>query len=148
MPLHKDKAVKNKTLEKRQNRPHTLTLERLLILFAFAHSVGTGLFLICFPELSAKIATFHLNSDPFFIRQGGVFHIILGFVYFYEHWKYNGITLIVTAKTSALVFLLSTYLFSPCPLFILFMAVFDALIGLAVWALHRANQREAPLSAS
>lgn len=74
------------------------------------HSAAVGVALALFPRWSAAFGGFDPAAAGFFTRQGGVFHLVLGAAYLLEHRLLGTVRLLLLAKASATLFLLSTVL--------------------------------------
>ena len=83
-----------------------LHLERLGVVLVVAHSLLVGALLIFFTGWTLEFAGFGSSVDYFFPRQSGVFHIVIAIGYAVEYRRSHGITLLLLAKFSAVVFLL------------------------------------------
>jgi len=118
--------------------PATLRkLERWLVLLISLHTfaVGAGLFFV--PTWALSFGGWETIPPPFFPRQAGIFHFILGMGYLVELRKLGTVSLLVTAKTFAVFFLLGTAVFGGAPWFIPFAGVIDGLMALAALVMHR-----------
>ncbi len=99
------------------------------------HSIGFGLALIIFPCSVLEFFGFTI-SQKFFATQGGVFHLIISFVYIraaldLEHSK-DLIILACITKFSATIFLFSYYIFGTRLIVILFSGFMDFIMGIAI----------------
>ena len=99
------------------------------------HSIGFGLALIIFPCSVLEFFGFTI-SQKFFATQGGVFHLIISFVYIRaaldpEHSK-DLIILACITKFSATIFLFSYYIFGTRLIVILFSGFMDFIMGIAI----------------
>ncbi|MEN8008016.1 MAG: hypothetical protein ABFS42_13435 [Candidatus Krumholzibacteriota bacterium] len=70
------------------------------------HSLVLGVMLIFLPGWTLEFAGFDGPDDYFFPRQSGAFHIVVALGYALEYRRSRGITLILLAKFTAVVFLL------------------------------------------
>ena len=112
----------------------------LVVLIAL-HSFIVGVMLTFAPGWSARFAGWPDAGPDFFLRQGGVFHLILAVCYLYEHFRYRGVFILVLAKASALVFLVVVSLSGPVPWAVPFSGITDGAMGIAVYLLDRAARR-------
>jgi hypothetical protein len=118
-------------------------LEGTLVAVAVAHSCGVGLFLALLPAVAAAFGGFGVARPEFFVRQAGVFHLVLAAGYLAEYLRSRGVALLVLAKGSAVVFLAATALLARgLPWSVPLSAALDGLLGLAVALSHRAAARE------
>jgi putative Ca2+/H+ antiporter (TMEM165/GDT1 family) len=102
------------------------------------HSLGVGVALLIFTDWSVALGGWDRTVPRFFARQAGVFHLIVACGYLLEYLRYRGIGLLVLAKSTAVVFLLSiAILGSNVPWVVPFSEVGDGLIAVAVLLAHR-----------
>ncbi|MBN1552339.1 hypothetical protein JW979_12775 [bacterium] len=118
--------------------------DKILIILITLHSVGVGIVLMFFPEWSAGFGGWGKLDYYFFIRQSGIFHLVLAMGYMLEYLKYNSVYLLVTAKTTAFVFLIITWIFYSEPWAVPFSAIADGLMGLVVYIVHGKSISAAP----
>jgi hypothetical protein len=118
-------------------------LERVYVILVALHTfaVGAGLFFV--PDWALRVGGWQVIPASFFPRQAGVFHFILGIAYLEEHRRFGGVSLLITAKTFAVVFLLGATLLSDVPWFVTAAGVGDGLMALVAWWLHRKARRAA-----
>lgn len=116
-------------------------LERWLIVLIALHSIGIGAMLLAAPAWAVSFAGWREVTPLFFPRQAGVFHVVVGMGYLIEYVRYRGITLLVTAKSIALVFLLTATFLIDSPWSIPFCGIADGLMGLVAFAVHRIARR-------
>ncbi|MBT8217588.1 MAG: hypothetical protein KJO17_12120 [Acidimicrobiia bacterium] len=83
------------------------SIEQWLVTLIALHSVAVGVLLVAFTDWSAAFGGWGGVEPRFFARQAGVFHIVIAAGYLYEYLRYRGIGLLVLAKSTAVVFLLS-----------------------------------------
>ncbi len=113
-------------------------LERLLLVLVAMHSVGVGIVMLCFPRWVAAFGGWVPVADPFFIRQGGVFHLVLALGYLMEYFPGRGLRLVLSAKSIATLFLLSAWLLDPAaPWALPFAGISDGAMGLALFLIRR-----------
>ena len=82
-------------------------LEKLGVALVVLHSLLVGALLIFFTGWTLEFAGFGGSADYFFPRQSGVFHIVIAIGYAVEYRRSHGITLLLLAKFTAVVFLLA-----------------------------------------
>jgi hypothetical protein len=113
--------------------------ERLLIILVALHTLIIGLVFLTVPDWAVNFGGWPQNIRPiFFGYQVGIFHVVLVCGYLIEYFRYRGISLIITAKSIALVFLLITPLFHEVPWAVPVSGVVDGAMALVVWQVHRA----------
>ena len=118
-------------------------IEPWLVSLIAAHTVGVGMMLMFAPVWSCTVFGGWPTLGPlFFPRQSGIFHLVLAFAYLYEYFRYRGVTIMVVAKTLAVVFLLACAFLDGVPWVVPFSAVTDGLMGLAVVAVRRLQRQE------
>jgi hypothetical protein len=112
--------------------------ERWLILLIVAHTAGVGCILLFVPEWGLRFGGWKEGINPlFFARQAGIFHFVLVCGYLIEYFRYRGVSLLVTAKTIALVFLLLMAVIDDVPWAVPFSGVADGAMGLVAFLVHR-----------
>lgn len=122
----------------RELGPETLRrVERWLVLLISIHTfaVGAGLFFV--PAWALSFGGWETIPPPFFPRQAGIFHFILGIGYLVEHRRAGTVSLLVTAKAFAFVFLLGSAGIGGVPWFVPFAGVADGAMALAALVLNR-----------
>lgn len=112
-------------------------LLRPIIVLIALHSFLVGLMLTFAPEWSSRFAGWVVVGPDFFPRQGGVFHLILAVAYVYEHFRHDGVFLLVLAKMTAMIFLVSSSITGEVPWAIPFSGVTDGMMGFVVLILYR-----------
>ncbi len=112
-------------------------LERWAVRLVAIHSALVGVALLLAPEGLFAIFGWSTLEPLFFVRQGGVFHCVLAWAYLLEYRRSGGVALLVTAKTTAFVFLTSIWLLGEGAWVVPLSGVTDGLMGLAVAWLHR-----------
>jgi len=116
----------------------TERVERVLVVLVILHSVAVGMALLTVPDFALRFGGWEETGPAFFPRQAGVFHIVLAMGYAIEYFRHRGITLLLSAKSIAFVFLgFSTLLMWPAPWIVPFSALADGLMGYAVALVHR-----------
>jgi hypothetical protein len=109
------------------------------------HSIGFGLALIIFPCSVIEFFGFTI-SQKFFATQGGVFHLVISFVYIraamnLEQSK-DWIILACITKFCATLFLFSYYLFGTRIIMVFFSGIMDFLMGLVILVLFLLFRKE------
>lgn len=121
-------------------------LERVLVVLIALHSLVVGVFLLFATEWGARFGGFGAVQPLFFPRQAGAFHFVVAAAYLIEYFRYRGVSILLTTKSIAVVFLMLTTLLDDAPWVVPLSALGDGLMGLAVLLLRRAIAREAPAS--
>ena len=111
------------------------SLERWVVVLVILHTLIVGAFLLAAPAFAARFGGWGEASPLFFPTQAGIFHVVLGVAYFIEYFKYKGVTILVSAKAMAVLFL-GTWTFLGAPWVVPFSALGDGLMGLAVFWIH------------
>ncbi len=109
-------------------------LEWWLVTLIAAHTFTVGVALLAVPEWALRFGGWAVIPPPFFPRQAGVFHLVLGTGYLVEFRRSRGIVLLLTAKACATVFLLGATALASVPWFVTFAGVADGLMGAAALA--------------
>ena len=112
--------------------------ERLLIILIALHSAIIGVVFIFAPNWLMQFGGWTGIDPIFFGRQAGAFHLVLAGAYLIEHFKYRGVTILVSAKTFAMVFLLVCTFVDSLPWAVPVSGVGDALMALVVLLVHKA----------
>jgi len=81
-------------------------LEAVGVALVVLHSLLVGILLIFLTGWTLEFAGFNNSVNFFFPRQSGAFHIVIAIGYALEYRRSRGITLILLAKFTAVVFLL------------------------------------------
>ena len=114
------------------------SLELGLVGLIAAHSVAVAICLALFPEWSAAFGGWGEVRQTFFARQAGVFHFVVAAGYVYEYLRYGGISLLLWAKSMAVVFLLvASVSIDPVAWAVPVSALGDALMALVACFVHR-----------
>jgi hypothetical protein len=113
-------------------------LEGLLILLVSLHSYAIGIVLLFATEAGLRFGGWSGDAAPlFFARQGGVFHLVVATGYLAEYARHRGVTLLLVAKATAMVFLVGSSLLGTTPWCVPLSGVADGLMGLVVVIAHR-----------
>lgn len=123
-------------------RPHPrtvpwLVLERWLIGLIAAHSVGIGVLLLAAPGWAVRFAGWGGAEPLFFVRQAGVFHLVVATGYVLEYGRSGTVSLLAVTKFMACAFLIASALFTDTAWSVLFSGITDGAMGLAVVVVHR-----------
>jgi len=117
------------------------TYERTLIILIALHSIIVGVMLLFFADWAIAFAGWS-GADPiFFIWQAGAFHFVLATGYLVEYSRTQTVTLLLIAKTTAFVFLISGSVLTDTPWSVWFSGVTDGAMALAAFLVHRAVTR-------
>lgn len=116
-------------------------LETALVIAIALHSYAVGFFLLFFTRWGARFGGWGEVSPLFFARQAGIFHFVVASGYLLEYFRSRGVSLLLLAKATATVFLVAMMLADGGPWPLLASALGDALMGLAVWVVHRKASR-------
>ncbi len=115
-------------------------VEKWLVWLIAAHTFVIGLALLLVPEWALGFGGWKVIPAPFFPRQAGVFHFVLGYGYLRELRCRGIVSLLLLAKTAAFVFLIGSAVLTEVPWFVPFAGVADGLMGLAAWWAHRQTE--------
>lgn len=122
--------------------------ERLLICLISLHSIIVGAMFMLAPQWTMRFAGWRGIEPVFFAYQAGAFHIVLAVAYLIEHHRYRGVSILVTAKTIAFVFLMSATAIDPLPWAVWSSGIIDGLMALVAWWVHRDVTRQLTASSS
>jgi hypothetical protein len=111
--------------------------ERLLVTLIALHSIAVGAMFLIAPQWTMRFAGWHAIDPPFFAYQAGVFHFVLATAYLLEYRRYNGVSILITAKVIALVFLITATIIDPIPWAVWTSGIIDGLMAVVVWWVHR-----------
>jgi hypothetical protein len=101
------------------------------------HSYAVGAFLLFATEWGARFGGFGSVSPLFFARQAGVFHFVLATAYLVEWFRYGGVVVLLSAKATAVVFLLAAWALGTEAWSVPLSALADGVMGLAAFFLLR-----------
>jgi hypothetical protein len=113
------------------------TQERWLVLLIAVHSLAVGVMLLAAPQWAIRFGGWDHAEPSFFVRQAGVFHVVLVIGYLIEHLRYQGVLLLVSAKSTAVVFLVAASLLDQVPWAVPISAAGDGAMALLAWLVHR-----------
>lgn len=113
---------------------------KIILLLTSLHTLCIGIALIVLPDNLMSLFGFTELDGRFFRTQGGVFHLLMAFGYYFAAVDIpncrNFIKFIIIIKFSATVFLVIYYLFIDPTIVILLSGVVDFLIGLTIFYLN------------
>ena len=119
----------------------TAVHERLLIFLVSLHSAIIGVVFIFAPNWLMQFGGWEGIDPIFFGRQAGAFHLVLAGAYLIEYFRYRGVTILVSAKTFAMFFLLICTVVDSLPWAVPVSGVGDALMALVVLVVHKTVQK-------
>lgn len=112
-------------------------LEGTFVTLVTLHSVGVGAVLLFWPAWGVRLGGWEPPESYFFVRQGGIFHLVVAMGYGLEYLQRRGTDFMVGAKTLAVVFILSATLLSEVPAAVPLAAAGDLLMLILLLALRR-----------
>lgn len=112
-------------------------LERLAVHLVALHSVAVGSGLLFLTRWGAALGGWPDVTPLFFARQAGIFHFVVVAGYLLEYHRTGGVTFLLVTKSIAVGFLLAMTALDRGPWMVPASAAGDALMGVAVWILHR-----------
>lgn len=113
-------------------------LETLVLVLVAMHSIGVSITMLSIPHWVSTFGGWGPVANPFFVRQGGVFHLVLALGYLMEYFPGRGLRLVLTAKSIATVFLLSAWLLDPAaPWALLLAGISDGAMGFTLFLIRR-----------
>lgn len=115
--------------------------ERWLVVLIAVHTFAIGIALLAAPGWALRFGGWATVPPPFFPRQAGVFHLVLGTGYLLEYVRHRGVALLLTAKALATVFLVAATLLGDAPWFVGCAGAADGMMGLAVLLTRRMARR-------
>lgn len=115
----------------------TKTHETILIILVSLHSAIIGVVFMFAPNWLVRFGGWEGIDPVFFGRQAGAFHLVLAVAYLIEYFNYDGIRILVMAKSFALVFLLVCTQVDHLPWAVPVSGAGDGLMALFVWWVHR-----------
>jgi len=120
----------------------TKTHETILVFLVALHSAIIGVVFMFAPNWLVRFGGWEGIDPVFFGRQAGAFHLVLAVAYLIEYFNYDGIRILIMAKSFALVFLLVCTQVDPLPWAVPVSGVGDGLMALLVWWVHRQGARQ------
>lgn len=115
--------------------------EAWLVCLIAAHSIAVGLMLLLVPLWAARLGGWQHVEPTFFVRQAGIFHLVLAMGYLIEYIRYHGVILIISAKCVAVGFLTVTALLIDLPWAVPVSAVGDAAMAALMWLVHTKHRQ-------
>lgn len=112
-------------------------IESLLIVLIALHSAAIGVGALVMPEWGVRFGGFGTASPLFFVRQVGVFHVVAALAYLIEYERYRGVSILLSTKTIAVLFLGTMLALDRLPWIVPVSAAGDALMGIAAFIVHR-----------
>jgi hypothetical protein len=111
--------------------------EKLLVSLIALHSAMVGSMFLLLPQWTMRFAGWREIDPLFFAYQAGIFHMVLAAAYLIEWHRYRGVSILITAKIVAFVFLITATIIDPIPWAVWTSGVLDGLMALVVWWVHR-----------
>jgi hypothetical protein len=111
--------------------------ERLLVFLIALHSLIVGAMFILAPQWTMRFAGWQGIEPVFFAYQAGIFHVVLATAYLLEYRLYRGVSVLITAKIIAFVFLITATIIDPIPWAVWTSGILDGLMAVVVWWVHR-----------
>lgn len=127
-------------------RPPT-SIEATFVALVTLHSVGVGAALLFWPAGALRLGGWEQPQDFFFVRQGGVFHLVVALGYALEYLQRRGTDLMVGAKCMAVIFLVSVSLATEVPPAVPLAAAGDLLMLSLLLVLRRSGAARARVAA-
>ena len=119
-------------------------MERLFVALVALHSLAVGVALAIFPQWSLAFGGFDPAAPVFFVRQGGVFHLVMGTAYMAQHLATGRLTLVVLSKSCGTIFLLASLAGGAVPWTVSAAAAGDALMLAVALGFHLRARRGVP----
>jgi hypothetical protein len=111
--------------------------EKLLVSLIALHSTIVGAMFLMAPDWTMKFAGWQGIEPIFFAYQAGIFHIVLAIAYLLEYHQYRGVSILVSAKIIAFIFLITATIIDPIPWAVWTSGVLDGVMAVVVWWVHR-----------
>ena len=118
-------------------REQARKLETWYVVLIALHSYCVGGFLLFATRWGAEFGGWGAVEPLFFARQAGIFHFVVATGYLIEYYRDRRITLMLTAKSIAVVFLTAMALVDGGPWAVPLSAAADGVMALIAWWLHR-----------
>lgn len=107
---------------------------RLLVYLIALHSIIVGAMFLFVPQWTMRFAGWSSIDPVFFAYQAGIFHVVLAAAYLLEYSRYRGVTILVTAKIIAFVFLVTATVIDPIPWAVWTSGILDgAMAAVVLW---------------
>lgn len=126
-------------METERERPGGIAwdaVERWLVVLIALHSYAVGLFLLFATRWGAAFGGFGDVQPLFFARQAGIFHFVAASGYLLEYRRDRGVSLMLLAKGTAVVFLVVMSFVEPGAWSVPLSAAADAAMALTVLAVR------------
>ncbi len=111
--------------------------ERVLIILIALHSSMVGAMFMLLPQWTMRFAGWQGIDPIFFAYQAGIFHVVLATAYLLEYHRYRGVSIVITAKIIAFVFLITATIIDPIPWAVWTSGILDGVMAVVVWWVHR-----------
>ena len=111
--------------------------EKLLVSLIALHSASVGAMFLLAPQWTMRFAGWQGIDPIFFAYQAGIFHVVLAAAYLLEWHRYRGVSIVITAKIIACVFLVTATIIDPIPWAVWISGILDGLMAVVVWWVHR-----------
>jgi hypothetical protein len=123
-------------------RERARKLETWYVVLVALHSFSVGAFLLFATRWGARFGGWGEVEPLFFARQAGIFHFVVATGYLIEYFRHRKITLMLTAKSIAVVFLAAMAWIDGGPWAAPLSAVADGVMATIAWWLHRRSDWE------
>lgn len=121
---------------------------KVVLWLVAAHSVGVGIGLMVHPDVLLSLLGFREVSEPFFVVQGGVFHIVMATAYVLGALEPEKrrvlVRFAVAVKVMAAVFLLTYWVVVSGPWSVAASGVVDGGMAAVIAVSQRAFERSRP----
>lgn len=118
--------------------------ESVAIALIALHSYTIGVFLLFFTEWGMRVGGWDRVEPLFFARQAGAFHLVVATGYLLEHLRHRGISLLIVAKSIAVLFLAIMIAAGNTSWTVWISLLGDAGMALVMMFLHRMAQPTRP----
>ena len=122
-----------------------IVVEKWLIVLIALHSVAVGFFLLFLTRWGTVFGGWPDVRPLFFARQAGIFHFVVAAAYLVEWFRYRGMVILVSAKATAVAFLVAMWLVDGGPWPLLLSALGDGAMAALVLAVHRKTGEAPPM---
>lgn len=112
-------------------------LARIYVWLVALHTLAVGCALFFVPDWALRFGGWQAIPAPFFPRQAGIFHFILGIAYLGEMTRHRDVSLMVMAKTFAVVFLIGAWLANAVPWFVPLAGLGDGAMAAGALVIRR-----------
>jgi hypothetical protein len=118
-------------------RERARRLMNAYVVLVALHSYAVGSFLMFATRWGAAFGGWGDVQPLFFARQAGIFHFVVATGYLVEYFRHDRITLMLIAKSTAVLFLTAMFVVDDGPWAVPLSAVSDGAMALIAWWLHR-----------